>query len=351
MPRGADRLPGPRAARLPRADRRSENLDLYGRLYRRARAARARSARCSSGSGSGAVRNERAGTFSRGMLQRLALCRTFLHDPDLLLLDEPFDGLDVEGADAAADASSPSVDGRHGARRDPRSGGARLARDGKARARMSAYAGDVAALARKRPAARAAVAGHAAGDAAVRRLGARRSSTSRCPSGSVGARRDGPALDRDRLHRAPRLSRAPSSAEREQRLLDGLVAGAVRPQRDLARQDDRRHAASSSWPRSSRCPRSRSSSIRCRWELVAAVALADVGIARDRHAPRCDRGREPRTRAAAAAALPAARDPGRRSAASARASPRIPARYLAFLGLYDAVFAILSWASFEYVRY
>jgi ABC-type multidrug transport system ATPase subunit len=45
------------------------------------------------------ARNERAGTLSRGLLQRLALCRTFLHDPDVLLLDEPFDGLDDEGAE------------------------------------------------------------------------------------------------------------------------------------------------------------------------------------------------------------------------------------------------------------
>ena len=37
------------------------------------------------------------------------------------------------------------------------------------------------------------------------------------------------------------------------------------------------------------------------------------------------------------------------SAGSARASRRDPGRYLAFLGLYDAVFAILSWAAFEYV--
>jgi ABC-type multidrug transport system ATPase subunit len=75
-----------------------ENLDLYGRLYR-VPERRERIGMLLERFGLWRARNERAGSFSRGMTQRLSLCRALLHEPDLLLLDEPFNALDTEGAE------------------------------------------------------------------------------------------------------------------------------------------------------------------------------------------------------------------------------------------------------------
>jgi heme exporter protein B len=84
------------------------------------------------------------------------------------------------------------------------------------------------------------------------------------------------------------------------------------------------------------------------WELIAAVALADVGLG------------AVGTLLAAMAAASRARElllpllflplviPVVVGGVGASVAAH-PGRYLAFLALYDAVFAILSWASFEYV--
>jgi heme exporter protein A len=74
-----------------------ENLELFGHLYRVVDR-RERSGMLLERFGLWDVRADRVSTFSRGMTQRLALCRALLHDPALLVLDEPFTALDEDGA-------------------------------------------------------------------------------------------------------------------------------------------------------------------------------------------------------------------------------------------------------------
>ena len=70
-----------------------ENLILFGRLYALPDP-RKRANEMLERVGLGRVRDGLAREFSRGMRQRLAVGRAFLHDPEVLLLDEPFTSLD-----------------------------------------------------------------------------------------------------------------------------------------------------------------------------------------------------------------------------------------------------------------
>ena len=71
-----------------------ENLSLFARLYG---VERERVGMLLERFGLWEVRNERVSTFSRGMQQRLGLCRVLLHEPSLLVLDEPSNALDEQG--------------------------------------------------------------------------------------------------------------------------------------------------------------------------------------------------------------------------------------------------------------
>jgi heme exporter protein A len=74
-----------------------ENLRFYGRLYGVSRL-ESRIAEVLEMVGLSARRRDLVRQFSRGMQQRLAIGRAILHDPEIMLFDEPHTGLDQEAA-------------------------------------------------------------------------------------------------------------------------------------------------------------------------------------------------------------------------------------------------------------
>jgi heme exporter protein A len=75
-----------------------ENLRFFGRMYDVAGLS-ARIDTVLERVGLLARRRDPVRTFSRGMVQRLSIARAILHDPAVMLLDEPYTGLDLQAAD------------------------------------------------------------------------------------------------------------------------------------------------------------------------------------------------------------------------------------------------------------
>lgn len=94
---------GPRIAYMPQGLGRNlyptlsvaENIDFFGSLFGHGRAERTRRiAELTEATGLAPFRGRPAGKLSGGMKQKLGLCCALIHDPDLLVLDEPTTGVD-----------------------------------------------------------------------------------------------------------------------------------------------------------------------------------------------------------------------------------------------------------------
>jgi len=85
--------------------RSEEYLDFFGELYGLSPAARrARAVQLLERFGMADARGKRLGEYSKGMRQKLALIRALLHDPPVLLLDEPTSAMDPQSARLVRDA-------------------------------------------------------------------------------------------------------------------------------------------------------------------------------------------------------------------------------------------------------
>jgi len=85
-----------------------ENLRFHARLHGiEGEVAETRIAELLAAAGIERRADERVAALSAGMRQRLAICRCILHEPELLLLDEPDSNLDAEGRELAQGLIGP----------------------------------------------------------------------------------------------------------------------------------------------------------------------------------------------------------------------------------------------------